>query len=208
MTKDMSCYYRYFESGHIHTVEQIPITKEHRKRIKHRRIMRAINKERMVLNLSWLFQWANYKNGFGFLSSMQEMVVQFIRNVLDAVMLRHGFIMVILFVKAISIRELIWMSRGSQCIWICIHCGQRCGGVTEHEGPHQCPKHYKLICIEKGIYGCIVCYTKYPNYPLNWCNIHWMKYLFGWSHVLDMHGLMHGLELMLYIQKYTGINIS
>jgi hypothetical protein len=30
-----------------------------------------------------------------------------------------------------------------QCEWRCPICKERCGGIEEHEGEHQCPTHYQ-----------------------------------------------------------------
>jgi len=33
--------------------------------------------------------------------------------------------------------------KDKQCAWICPVCHSRCGGSEGHDGPHQCPIHYK-----------------------------------------------------------------
>ena len=32
----------------------------------------------------------------------------------------------------------------NQCPFICPICGNRCGGIKDHKGKHQCPKHGEL----------------------------------------------------------------
>lgn len=42
-----------------------------------------------------------------------------------------------------------------QCEWRCPECHARCGGVKDHSGPHQCPRHYNPT-LERNIYVKVV----------------------------------------------------
>jgi len=53
------------------------------------------------------------------------------------------FIIALLNITRINSRREEEFLKVERCPWKCPLCENQCGGVKDHRGKHQCPRHYK-----------------------------------------------------------------
>ena len=74
-------------------------------------------------------------------------------------------------VDSFQVKSLVDEESGlPRCVWVCPveGCEGRCGGIPDHDGPHQCPVHYREVSWRSLYSHKVIVVAKQGGHPREW----------------------------------------